>query len=89
MAKSETKAATIAAPTEPTPEPATIDRPEAEAPITHVRFVVRSSLESRRRAGRSFGQAPVTIEANTLTRAEAEAIATDPYLTAGPALDAD
>lgn len=105
MAKSEIRAASVAASTEVAQEPAAIANVEAEAsvaastevaqepvaiadveaPISHPRLSVRSSLEHRRRAGIAFGQAPTTIEPNTLTREQADAVAADPFLTIGPA----
>lgn len=62
---------------------------EGSLAVKHPALKVRSSLPSRRRANRQFGQTPVTIEANTLTEDEIRALASDPYLKLEPAESAD
>lgn len=59
--------------------------PAAADGFRHPAFSVRASQPVRRRAGRTFGQAPVTIEADTLTEAELELLVSDPVLSLGGA----
>ena len=60
--------------------PGTPDPVDAHTYVTHPALIVRSSLPNRRRIGRLFGAAPVTIEVDSLTAAEVATLKADPCL---------